>query len=100
MAGTEVITDIDSKSEKQKLAEEKKRLKAEKKEQKKEAKRRAKEIALQEEQLGEDDLHCFLKLLPLYLQCILCFRYLNPLESDIVIHLYQCIPIVKDILNI
>ena len=54
-AGTEVITDIDSKSEKQKLAEEKKRLKAEKKEQKKEAKRRAKEIALQEEQLGEED---------------------------------------------
>ena len=38
MAGTEVITDIDSKSEKQKLAEEKRRLKAEKKEQKKEAK--------------------------------------------------------------
>ncbi len=56
MAGTEVITDIDSKSEKQKLAEEKRRLKAEKKEQKKEAKRRAKEIALQEEQLGEDEI--------------------------------------------
>ena len=36
MAGTEVITDIDAKSEKQRLAEEKKRLKAEKKEQKKE----------------------------------------------------------------
>ncbi len=56
MAGTEVITDIDSKSEKQRLAEEKKRLKAEQKEQKKEAKRRAKEIALQEEQLGEDEI--------------------------------------------
>ena len=39
MAGTEVITDIDAKSEKQRLAEEKKRLKAEKKQQKKEAKR-------------------------------------------------------------
>ena len=49
MAGTEVITDIDAKSEK-------KRLKAEKKEQKKEAKRRAKEIAMQEEELGEDEI--------------------------------------------
>ena len=56
MAGTEVITDIDAKSEKQRLAEEKKRLKAEKKEQKKEAKRRAKEIAMQEEELGEDEI--------------------------------------------
>ena len=52
MAGTEVITDIDAKSEKQRLAEEKKRLKAEKKEQK----RRAKEIAMQEEELGEDEI--------------------------------------------
>ena len=56
MAGTEVITDIDGKSEKQRLAEEKKRLKAERKEQKKEAKRRAKEIAMQEEELGEDEI--------------------------------------------
>ena len=56
MAGTEVITDIDAKSEKQRLAEENKRLKAEKKEQKKEAKRRAKEIAMQEEELGEDEI--------------------------------------------
>ena len=56
MAGTEVITDIDAKSEKQRLAEEKKRLKAEKKEQKKEATRRAKEIAMQEEELGEDEI--------------------------------------------
>lgn len=56
MAGTEVITDIDAKSEKQRLAEEKKRLKAEKKEQKKEAKRRAKEIAMQEEQLDDDEI--------------------------------------------
>lgn len=56
MAGTEVITDIDGKSEKQRLAEEKKRLKAEQKEQKKEAKRRAKEIAMQEEELGEDEI--------------------------------------------
>ena len=56
MAGTEVITDIDAKSEKQRLAEEKKRLKAEQKEQKKEAKRRAKEIAMQEEELGEDEI--------------------------------------------
>ena len=56
MAGPEVITDIDAKSEKQRLAEEKKRLKAEKKEQKKEAKRRAKEIAMQEEELGEDEI--------------------------------------------
>ena len=56
MAGTEVITDIDAKSEKQRLAEEKKMLKAEKKEQKKEAKRRAKEIAMQEEELGEDEI--------------------------------------------
>ena len=46
MAGTEVITDIDAKSEKQRLAEE----------QKKEAKRRAKEIAMQEEELGEDEI--------------------------------------------
>ena len=56
MAGTEVITDIDSKSEKQRLTEEKKRLKAERKEQKKEAKRRAKEIAMQEDQLDEDEI--------------------------------------------
>ena len=56
MAGTEVITDIDAKSEKQRLAEEKKRLKAEKKEQKKEAKRRATQIAMQEEELGEDEI--------------------------------------------
>lgn len=55
MAGTEVITDIDAKSEKQRLAEEKKRLKAEQKEQKKEAKRRAKEIAMQEEQLDDGE---------------------------------------------
>ena len=51
MAGTEVISDIDPKAEKKRLAEEKKKLKAEQKEQKKEAKRRAKELALQEEQL-------------------------------------------------
>ena len=56
MAGTEVITDIDAKSEKQRLAEEKKRLKAEKKEHKQDAKRRAKEIAMQEEELGEDEI--------------------------------------------
>lgn len=56
MAGTEVITDIDSKSEKQRLTEEKKRLKAERKEQKKEAKRRAKEIAMREDQLDEDEI--------------------------------------------
>lgn len=56
MAGTEVITDIDAKSEKQRLAEEKKRLKAEQKEQKKEAKRRAKEIAMQEEQLDDGEV--------------------------------------------
>lgn len=55
MAGTEVITDIDAKSEKQRLAEEKKRLRAEQKEQKKEAKRRAKEIAMQEEQLDDGE---------------------------------------------
>lgn len=55
MSGTEVITDIDPKAEKQKLAEEKKRLKEEKKEQKREAKRRAKEISQQEAQLDDDD---------------------------------------------
>ncbi len=54
MAGTEVIADMDSKSEKKRLAEEKKKLKAEQKEQKKEAKRRAKEISLQEEQLDDE----------------------------------------------
>lgn len=55
MPGTEVITDIDPKAEKQKLAEEKKRLKEEKKEQKREAKRRAKEISQQEAQLDDDE---------------------------------------------
>lgn len=54
MAGTEVITDMDSKAEKKRLAEEKKKLKAEQKEQKREAKRRAKEISLQEEQLDDE----------------------------------------------
>lgn len=56
MAGTEVITDIDSKKDKKSVAEEKKRLKAEKKEQKKEAKRRAKELSLQEAELDEDEV--------------------------------------------
>lgn len=56
MAGTEVITDIDSKKDKKDLAEEKKRLKAEKKEQKKEAKRRAKELSMQEAELDEDEV--------------------------------------------
>lgn len=55
MPGTEVITDIDSRAEKKRLAEEKKNLKAEQREQRKEAKRRAKEISLQEAQLGEDE---------------------------------------------
>ena len=55
MPGTEVITDIEQKTEKKKLQEEKKKLKAEQKEQKKEAKRRAKEIYMQEAQLGDDD---------------------------------------------
>lgn len=55
MPGTEVITDIDPRVEKKKLAEEKKRLKSEQKEQKKEAKRRAKEISLQEAQLEDED---------------------------------------------
>ena len=55
MPGTEVITDIDRRTEKEKLEEEKKRLKLEKKEQKKEAKRRAKELYLQESQLDDDD---------------------------------------------
>lgn len=55
MPGTEVITDIDSRAEKKKLAEEKKQLKAEQKAQKKEAKRRAKEISLQEAQLDDDE---------------------------------------------
>lgn len=55
MPGTEVITDIDPRAEKKKLAEEKKRLKSEQKEQKKEAKRRAKEISLQEAQLEDED---------------------------------------------
>ena len=56
MAGTEVITDTDAKSDKKSVAEEKKRLKAEKKEQKKEAKRRAKELALQEAELDDDEV--------------------------------------------
>lgn len=55
MPGTEVISDIDSKAEKKRLAEEKKRLKAEQKEQKKEAKRRAKEISMQEAQLDDEE---------------------------------------------
>lgn len=55
MANTEVITDIDSQSEKKKLAEEKKKLKEEQKAQKKEAKRRAKEISQQEAQLDDDE---------------------------------------------
>lgn len=55
MPGTEVITDIDPRAEKKKLAEEKKKLKAEQKEQKREAKRRAKEISLQEAQLDDDE---------------------------------------------
>lgn len=54
MAGTEVMADMDSKLEKQRLTEEKKKLKAEQKEQKKEAKRRAKEISMQEEQLDDE----------------------------------------------
>lgn len=55
MPSTEVIKDIDSRTEKKRLAEERKRLKAEQKEQKKEAKRRAKEISLQEAQLDDDE---------------------------------------------
>lgn len=55
MPGTEVITDIDPREEKRKLAEEKKKLKAEQKQQKKEAKRRAKELSLQEAQLDDDE---------------------------------------------
>lgn len=54
MPNTEVITDIDQITDKEKLAEEKKRLKSEQKEQKKEAKRRAKELYLQEAQLDDD----------------------------------------------
>ncbi len=55
MPNTEIITDIDSQAEKQKLADEKKRIKEEQREQRKEAKRRAKEIALQEAQFDDDD---------------------------------------------
>lgn len=55
MPGTEVITDIDPKVEKKKLAEEKKRLREEQKEQKKEAKRRAKEISQQQSRLEDED---------------------------------------------
>ncbi|TCL56593.1 flagellar motility protein MotE (MotC chaperone) [Kineothrix alysoides] len=54
MPNTEVITDIDQITDKEKLAEEKKRLKSEQKEQKREAKRRAKELYLQEAQLDDD----------------------------------------------
>lgn len=55
MPGTEVITDIDPRAEKKRLAEERKRLKAEQKAQKKEAKKRAKEISLQEAQLDDEE---------------------------------------------
>lgn len=103
---TEIITDIDSREEKRRLAEEKKRLKAEQKNQRKEAKRRAKEISLQEAQLDDDDTNSvsvFLVTLLIVIVwvailCLLIKLDVGGFGSNVLAPVLRDVPVVNKIL--
>ena len=108
MPNTEIITDIDPKEEKKKLAEEKKQLKVEQKEQKKEAKKRAKEISLQEAQLDDEDeesggvsvffVTTFIVIIWIAILCLLIKLDIGGFGSGVLAPILQDVPVINKIL--